>query len=91
MGPVVELVGVVRLTRLWAEDVRLQAVLTPHDCGCWPGWLHLTVRLHQYTLGSSQTTIATPVNTVKLEATTTLAGKLAKKSCNVVVKNNLTK
>ena len=56
MGPVVELVGVVRLTRLWAEDVRLQAVLM--TVAVWPGWLHLTVRLHQYTLGSSRTTIA---------------------------------
>ena len=55
MGPV-ELVGVVRLTRDWAEDVRLQAVLM--TVAEWPGWLHLTVRLHQYTLGSSHRTIA---------------------------------
>ena len=89
MGPV-ELVGVVRLTRDWAEDVRLQAVLM--TVAEWPGWLHLTVRLHT----SIQWAPVRPPSSQQLATTgklspATLPGKFAKKRWTVVFQNNLRK
>ena len=82
MGPV-ELVGVVRLTRLWAEDVRLQAVLMTVAVA----WLASPdcETPHQYTVGSSQTTIITTTANNWQTVTNNIAREICKEKVDCCV------